>query len=84
MVNVSTVGPAAIFAPDGSELAAIQAFTRDGLWAKVPLRTSITPAMVIGPLTDRAYNLFALVFILFGGLDWLRSIRRRRAQRRNA
>ncbi len=84
VVNVSTVGPSAIFAPDGSELAAIKAFTRDGLWAKVPLRTSITPAMVIGPLTDRAYNLFALVFILFGGLDWLRSIRRRRAQRRNA
>jgi apolipoprotein N-acyltransferase len=83
VVNVSTVGPSAIFAPDGSELASIKAFTRDGLWAKVPMRTSITPAMVIGPLADRAYNLFAIVFVLFAGFDWLRSIRRKRAVRRN-
>jgi apolipoprotein N-acyltransferase len=52
LVNISTVGPSAVYLADGTEVAALPAFTRGFMNTKVPLRTSKTPAMfVVGPLT---------------------------------
>ncbi len=52
LVNISTVGPSAVYLADGTEIAALPAFTRGFMNTEVPLRTSKTPAMfVVVPLT---------------------------------
>lgn len=51
VVNISTVGPSAVFLPDGSKLSSLGSFTRGFMNDVVPLRSSLTPAMfVIDPL----------------------------------
>lgn len=63
VVNVSTVGVSAIYAPDGSVIDQVATFEPAAMLETLPLRTSITPAMVIGPTIDLVMNIFAALLI---------------------
>ncbi|MEO0067346.1 MAG: hypothetical protein RJB63_471 [Actinomycetota bacterium] len=63
VVNDSTVGVSAVFSPDGTVLDQLPTFEPGVMVTKVPLRTSITPAMTIGSSLDLAINLAAGILI---------------------
>ena len=63
VVNVSTVGVSAIYAPDGSIVEQVPSFEPAVLLQTLPLRDSITPAMVFGPVFDLSINLAAALLI---------------------
>ena len=74
VVNDSTVGVSAIFAPDGRVLDQLPTFEPGVMVARVPLRSSITPAMAIGGGLDLAINAAAVILILLStgrGGRWL-------------
>jgi apolipoprotein N-acyltransferase len=48
VVNISTVGISAVFAPGGAVLAQLPWYTVDAMVLDVPLSTTITPAVVLG------------------------------------
>lgn len=75
VVNDSTVGVTAVFAPDGSVIKQIPAFQPGYLIADSPLRSSKTPAFWLAPATDAASMLAALSAI--GAYAWM-SMRKRR------
>lgn len=52
VVNISTVGKSAIFGPDGSEIAELEWYEPGAMVETVPLRTGLTPAMLVGNLPD--------------------------------
>lgn len=56
IVNISTVGVSAIYGADGEILASLPTFEAGVMVTEVPLRTSTTPAMVVGPIFDLAIN----------------------------
>ncbi|NYF16186.1 apolipoprotein N-acyltransferase [Microbacterium sp. AK009] len=49
VVNLSTVGTSQVIAPDGTTLDSLPAGTAGQMLAEVPLRTGLTPAVLIGP-----------------------------------
>lgn len=63
VVNDSTVGVSAVFGPDGTLLDQLPTFEPGVMVTNVPLRTSITPAMTIGPSLDLLFNLAATILI---------------------
>ena len=63
VVNDSTVGVSAVFAPDGQVLAELPTFEPGVMVTKVPLRTSITPAISIGSGFDLLVNLAAIALL---------------------
>jgi len=63
VVNVSTVGVSAIYSPDGSVIDQVPSFEPAAMLDKLPLRKSITPAMVIGPVFDLLINLSAAMLL---------------------
>jgi apolipoprotein N-acyltransferase len=63
VVNDSTVGVSAIFAPDGRVLDQLPTFEPGVMVARVPLRSSITPAMAIGGGIDLAINAMAVILV---------------------
>jgi apolipoprotein N-acyltransferase len=63
VVNVSTVGVSAVYSPDGSVIDQIPSFEAGVMVNKLPLRTSLTPAMAIGPVFDLLANLSAIILI---------------------
>jgi apolipoprotein N-acyltransferase len=67
VVNDSTVGVSAVFNPDGRVLDQLPTFEPGVMVTKVPLRSSITPAMAIGSGLDLAINLVALLLLGFAG-----------------
>jgi apolipoprotein N-acyltransferase len=66
VVNDSTVGVSAVFAPDGKTLDQLPTFEPGVMVTKVPLRTGLTPAIAIGSGLDLAINLAALALIAIG------------------
>jgi apolipoprotein N-acyltransferase len=50
VVNISTVGTSQIIAPDGSEIAGLTQDTAGAMLEDVPLRTGLTPAVVLSPV----------------------------------
>ena len=60
VVNISTVGVSRIFLPNGQIISELPIFEPGIMVEKVPLRTSITPAMAISPYFDLALNVIAL------------------------
>lgn len=48
VVNISTVGTSQVIAPDGAELATLAADTAGHMLLDVPLRTGLTPAVLLG------------------------------------
>ncbi|MGI5400687.1 apolipoprotein N-acyltransferase [Streptomyces sp. CA-135486] len=74
-----TSGVSAVIMPDGEIVQRTRMFTPDALVAKVPLRSSLTPATRMGTWPERA-----LVLVALGGLGWvvvpaLRGLRERKA-----
>jgi len=49
VVNVSTVGTSQVIAPDGTTVDSIGVDTVDASITTVPLRTGLTPAVILGP-----------------------------------
>jgi apolipoprotein N-acyltransferase len=64
VVNVSTVGVSAIYNADGSVVTELPTFQAGVMQQEVPLRDSVTPAMVIGAWFDLAVNFSALLILL--------------------
>jgi apolipoprotein N-acyltransferase len=60
VVNISTVGVSRIFLPNGEIISELPIFEPGVMVEKVPLRTSITPAMAISPYFDLTVNLAAI------------------------
>jgi apolipoprotein N-acyltransferase len=60
VVNISTVGVSRIFLPNGQIISELPIFEPGVMVEKVPLRTSITPAMAISPYFDISVNILAL------------------------
>ena len=60
VVNISTVGVSRIFLPNGDVVSELPNFEPGIMVEKVPLRTSITPAMAISPYFDITLNIIAL------------------------
>lgn len=65
IVNISTVGVSVIYLPDGSIVKEVPIFNPEVMLETLPLRKSLTPAMVIGGALDLAFNLIALIIISF-------------------
>jgi apolipoprotein N-acyltransferase len=63
VVNISTVGKSVVYAPDGAVIQQLPTFEPGAMVAAVPLRTSLTPAMIFGQYVDLGLNLLALFFI---------------------
>ena len=79
LVNISTVGVSKIFLADGSIVDQLPIFEPGVMVETLPLRTSITPAMAIGPGFDLTINVLALC-LLTGSIGfWAR----RRAKKSN-
>jgi len=82
VVNLSTVGTSQVIAPDGSTLDELPIDTAGYMLTDVPLRTGITPAVVIGPavkLTLGWGSLAALVLVGVLGAARARTAARARA-----
>jgi apolipoprotein N-acyltransferase len=60
LVNISTVGVSKVFLADGSIVDQLPIFEPGVMVHKLPLRTSTTPAMAVGPGFDLSINLAAL------------------------
>ncbi|MDL9979837.1 apolipoprotein N-acyltransferase [Microbacterium sp. ASV49] len=76
VVNISTVGTSQIIAPDGSTIQSLPADTAGHLLADVPLRTGLTPAIVIGDWLEAALGWGSLAALVVVGL----LVRRRNAK----
>jgi apolipoprotein N-acyltransferase len=66
IVNISTVGVSLIFLPNGQVIDQLPIFEPGVMIQTVPLRTSITPAMVIGEVFDLTVNTAALGLLIIG------------------
>jgi len=63
IVNISTVGVSLIFLPNGQIVSELPIYTPGVMIETVPLRSSITPAMHIGPFFDLLINVLAISLI---------------------
>ncbi|MES2094980.1 MAG: apolipoprotein N-acyltransferase [Actinomycetota bacterium] len=66
LVNDSTVGVSAMFAPDGREIASLTPFTRGAMVETIPLSRTITPAMVAGRQIEWIFAGFGLAGLIVG------------------
>ena len=78
IVYDSTVGASAVYLPDGSVVDSLDAFTRGAFIAKLPLRTTLTPAMILDPWFDWIINLIAVSLIACSFGAWIGSRRGRK------
>ncbi len=61
VVNVSTVGVSAVYGPDGTTLDQLETFTAGAMVTEVPLRTSMTPGVLMGGIVDLLVNAAAAI-----------------------
>lgn len=62
LVNISTVGPSAVFLPDGTVVDYLDAYTRDSMIETLPLRVTKTPATFLAsPIELSASGLSGLL-----------------------
>jgi len=64
IVNISTVGVSVIYLADGSIVQQLPIYEPGVMVAAVPLRSSLTPAMIISPYFDLMVNVFAISLIV--------------------
>ncbi|MFT4212118.1 MAG: apolipoprotein N-acyltransferase [Microbacterium sp.] len=73
VVNLSTVGTSQVIAPDGSVIDGLEEDTAGAMVTDVPLRTGLTPAVVIGPWIQVVLGWGSLVAVAACGvLVWVR------------
>ena len=78
IVNISTVGVSKVFLPNGEVVAELPIFEPGVMVQTLPLRTSITPAMIIVPTFDSAVNALALaLFLAAVGVGFAKRTKRR-------
>ena len=75
VVNLSTVGTSQVIAPDGSTIDALPAGTAGALLTDVPLRSGLTPAVLLGGAVQAALGGGSLIALLLVGV--LARVRRR-------
>ncbi len=68
VVNLSTVGTSQVIAPDGSTLDALPIDTAGHMLTDVPLRTGLTPAVVIGPAVKITLGWGSIAGLLVAGV----------------
>ena len=68
VVNNSTVGVSAMFAPDGGVIAQLPTFTRGAMVETIPLSTTLTPAMFAGRHIEWIVAGFGLAGLIVGML----------------
>lgn len=68
VIQVSTVGVSAMFAPDGTVIDRLPTFTAGSMVNTVPLSTMTTPATVLGSSVDWIVGAFALSMLLFSAV----------------
>lgn len=68
VVNLSTVGTSQVIAPDGSTLDELPIDTAGHMLTDVPLRTGLTPAVVIGPAVKIVLGWGSLAALLLAGI----------------
>ena len=73
VVNISTVGVSKVFLADGSIVDQLPIFEPGVMVQTLPLRTSITPAIAIGPGFDFVVNIAALALFATGLIFRLRA-----------
>ena len=66
VVNDSTVGVSAMFAPDGRVIAKLPTFTRGAMVETIPLSTTLTPAMFAGRQIEWIVAGFGLASLAVG------------------
>jgi apolipoprotein N-acyltransferase len=59
-INISTVGTSAMILPTGEVVQQLETYTADVMRQALPLRTSQTPAMLIGSTLEMSNNFAAL------------------------
>jgi len=79
VVNLSTVGTSQVIAPDGSTLDSLPPDTAGHMLTDVPLRTGLTPAVVIGPAVKIVLGWGGIAALLAAGL--IAGIRVRRTKK---
>jgi apolipoprotein N-acyltransferase len=79
VVNISTVGVSKVFLADGSIVDQLPIFEPGVMVQTLPLRTSITPAIAIGPGFDFVVNFAALALFATGLIFRLRARSRSRS-----
>ncbi|WP_295837559.1 apolipoprotein N-acyltransferase [uncultured Microbacterium sp.] len=77
VVNLSTVGTSQVIAPDGSTLDELPIDTAGHMLTDVPLRSGLTPAVLIGPAVKIVLGWGSVVGLLAAGL--VAAVRSRRA-----
>ncbi len=82
-IQVSTVGVSAMIGPDGTVTARTGLFTSQALVMSMPLRTTLTPAAVLGSLPETGTYLLAAAAVIGGALTARRRSRPRRDSRRS-
>jgi apolipoprotein N-acyltransferase len=71
VVNISTVGMSAIFAPDGRTIASLPDYTAGAMLDTVPLSSTITPAMAIGRPVEWLVGGIGLAGLVLGfAMQW--------------
>lgn len=69
VVNLSTVGTSQVIAPDGTTVDGLPAGEAGHLLTDVPLRTGLTPAVVIGPWVQALIGWGSLAALLVVGVS---------------
>ncbi len=68
VVNLSTVGTSQVIAPDGKVVDGLPAGVAGHMLTDVPLRTGLTPAVIVGPWVSVALGWGSLVALVVVGL----------------
>jgi len=68
VVNLSTVGTSQVIAPDGSTLDELPIDTAGHMLTDVPLRTGLTPAVIIGPAVKIVLGWGSLAGLVIAGV----------------
>ena len=68
VVNLSTVGTSQVIAPDGATLDQLPVDVAGHMLTDVPLRTGLTPAVVIGPAVKVVLGWGSLVALIAAGV----------------
>lgn len=75
VVNVSTVGTSQVIAPDGTTIDTVDVNTAAGRVTTVPLRTGLTPAVMVGPWVTGILPLAAVMVLVALGVLHRRRMR---------
>lgn len=68
VVNLSTVGTSQVIAPDGTTIDGIAAGVAGHMLTDVPLRTGLTPAVIIGPAVQLVLGFGSVLVLIVIGI----------------